>query len=95
MKRFRFDQFGYLRTVNTVRILVAGATGYVGSRLVSALIDEDHDGQLYQIFTMSVHPRNTIFFELIERIGARSFGSGNIKALYEAVELQRHLDRAA
>ena len=43
MKRFRFDQFGYLRTVNTVRILVAGATGYVGSRLVSALIDEDHD----------------------------------------------------
>jgi len=59
------------------------------------LVDEDHDGQLYQIFTMSVHPRNTIFFELIERIGSRSFGSGNIKALYEAVELQRHLDRAA
>jgi 4-hydroxymandelate synthase len=59
------------------------------------LIDEDHDGQLYQIFTMSVHPRNTIFFELIERIGARSFGTGNIKALYEAVELQRQLDRAA
>jgi 4-hydroxymandelate synthase len=53
------------------------------------LVDED------QIFTMSVHPRNTIFYELIERIGARSFGSGNIKALYEAVELQRHLDRAA
>lgn len=59
------------------------------------LIDEDHDGQLYQIFTMSVHPRNTIFFELIERLGARSFGSGNISALYAAVELQRHLDRAA
>lgn len=57
------------------------------------LVDEDHGGQLYQIFTMSVHPRNTIFFELIERLGAKSFGSGNIKALYEAVELQRHLDR--
>jgi 4-hydroxymandelate synthase len=59
------------------------------------LVDEDHDGQLYQIFSTSVHPRNTIFYELIERLGARSFGSGNITALYQAVELQRHLDRAA
>ncbi|WP_306748125.1 4-hydroxyphenylpyruvate dioxygenase [Saccharothrix yanglingensis] len=58
------------------------------------LVDEDHGGQLYQIFTMSTHPRNTIFFELIERLGATSFGSGNIKALYEAVELQRHLERS-
>lgn len=58
------------------------------------LVDEDHGGQLYQIFTMSTHPRNTIFFELIERLGAKSFGSGNIKALYEAVELQQQLDRA-
>jgi 4-hydroxymandelate synthase len=59
------------------------------------LVDEDHDGQLYQIFTASTHPRNTIFFELIERLGARTFGSGNITALYQAVELQRQLDRAA
>ena len=64
-------------------------------RARNILVDEDHDGQLYQIFTMSVHPRDTIFFELIERLGSRSFGSGNIKALYAAVELQRHLDRAA
>ena len=55
----------------------------------SVLVDEDHDGQLYQIFTKSVHPRNTIFMELIERLGARSFGSGNIASLYEAVELER------
>lgn len=59
------------------------------------LVDEDHDGQLCQIFAESVHPRNTIFYELIERLGARSFGSGNITALYQAVELQRHQDRAA
>lgn len=52
------------------------------------LIDEDHDGQLYQIFTRSVHPRGTVFFEVIERAGARSFGTGNIKALYSAVELE-------
>ncbi len=56
----------------------------------SVLVDEDHDGQLYQIFTKSVHPRNTIFMELIERLGASTFGSGNIASLYEAVELERH-----
>lgn len=53
------------------------------------LVDSDHDGQLFQIFTKSVHPRNTIFLEIIERLGARGFGSGNIKALYEAVERTR------
>ena len=56
------------------------------------LVDEDHDGQLFQIFTASEHPRGTMFFEVIERIGARSFGSNNIRALYEAVELQRTLE---
>ncbi|SDJ97358.1 4-hydroxymandelate synthase [Actinopolyspora mzabensis] len=53
------------------------------------LVDEDHDGQLYQIFTRSAHPRGTLFLEIIERFGARSFGSGNITALYEAAERQR------
>ncbi|WP_448321798.1 4-hydroxyphenylpyruvate dioxygenase [Streptomyces sp. CO7] len=53
------------------------------------LVDEDHDGQLFQIFTSSVHPKRTFFMEIIERMGARTFGSGNIKALYEAVERQR------
>ncbi|MBM7172981.1 4-hydroxyphenylpyruvate dioxygenase [Streptomyces sp. G44] len=53
------------------------------------LVDEDHDGQLFQIFTSSVHPKRTFFMEVIERMGARTFGSGNIKALYEAVERQR------
>ncbi|MGP4085006.1 4-hydroxyphenylpyruvate dioxygenase, partial [Streptomyces sp. KR55] len=46
------------------------------------LVDEDQDGQLLQIFTRSAHPRGTLFFEVIERLGARTFGSGNIKALY-------------
>ncbi len=58
-------------------------------RALNILVDEDHDGQLYQIFTRSVHPRNTFFMELIERLGARSFGSGNIASLYQAVELER------
>ncbi|MDO3685462.1 4-hydroxyphenylpyruvate dioxygenase [Micromonospora sp. C28ISP2-4] len=55
-------------------------------RELSILVDSDHDGQLLQIFTESMHVRRTLFLELIERRGARTFGSGNIKALYEAKE---------
>jgi 4-hydroxymandelate synthase len=58
-------------------------------RATNLLADEDHGGQLFQIFTASTHPRHTIFFEVIERQGAETFGSSNIKALYEAVELER------
>jgi 4-hydroxymandelate synthase len=64
-------------------------------RRLNVLVDEDHDGQLFQIFSRSTHPRNTFFVEVIERLGARTFGSGNIKALYEAVELQRGSEEAA
>jgi 4-hydroxymandelate synthase len=50
------------------------------------LVDRDHWGQLLQIFAESSHVRRTFFMEVIERRGARLFGSGNIKALYEAKE---------
>jgi 4-hydroxymandelate synthase len=60
-----------------------------GLRELNILVDEDHGGQLFQIFTRSTHPRRTIFFEVIERCGAETFGSANIKALYEAVEMER------
>lgn len=58
-------------------------------RSLNVLADEDHGGQLFQIFTQSVHPRRTFFLEIIERLGAITFGSSNIKALYEAVEAER------
>ncbi|AHH99492.1 4-hydroxyphenylpyruvate dioxygenase [Kutzneria viridogrisea] len=58
-------------------------------RELNILADADHAGQLYQIFTRSTHPRRTFFMEVIERLGAQTFGSGNIKALYEAVEQER------
>ncbi|GAA2266348.1 4-hydroxyphenylpyruvate dioxygenase [Streptomyces amakusaensis] len=58
-------------------------------RATNVLADEDHGGLLFQIFTASTHPRHTLFFEVIERQGAETFGSSNIKALYEAVELER------
>ncbi|MEW2528671.1 4-hydroxyphenylpyruvate dioxygenase [Streptomyces sp. NPDC047071] len=63
-------------------------------RSTHLLVDEDHGGQLFQIFTASAHPRGTLFYEVIERQGARTFGSANIKALYEAVELERTGRRA-
>ena len=56
---------------------------------LGVLVDTDHDGQLFQIFSRSTHPRGTLFFEVIERCGAQLFGSGNIRALYEAVEAQQ------
>ncbi|ACU38423.1 4-hydroxyphenylpyruvate dioxygenase [Actinosynnema pretiosum subsp. pretiosum] len=69
-----------------------GPTRYSTAELaeLNLLVDEDQDGKLYQIFARSTHPRGTFFFEIIERAGAHTFGSGNIKALYEAVEAERH-----
>jgi len=55
----------------------------------NVLVDRDHWGEVFQIFTQSMHARGTYFMEIIERRGARTFGSGNIKALYEAVERER------
>ncbi|MGH2748801.1 MAG: 4-hydroxyphenylpyruvate dioxygenase [Actinomycetota bacterium] len=50
------------------------------------LADKDEDGYLLQIFTKPVQDRPTVFFEVIERHGARGFGAGNFKALFEAIE---------
>lgn len=58
-------------------------------RELNILADRDHWGIMLQIFTESDHPRRTLFYELIDRRGARTFGSNNIKALYEAVERGR------
>ncbi|MEH1129396.1 4-hydroxyphenylpyruvate dioxygenase [Micromonospora sp. CPCC 206061] len=53
------------------------------------LVDRDHWGEMFQIFTESPFERRTFFFELIERHGALTFGSNNIRALYEAKERSR------
>ena len=56
---------------------------------LNILADRDRWGQMFQIFSRSTHERRTFFIELIERQGALTFGSRNIKALYEALEEQR------
>jgi 4-hydroxyphenylpyruvate dioxygenase len=55
------------------------------------LIDRDEEGYLLQIFTRPVQSRPTLFFEIIQRKGARSFGKGNFKALFEAIEREQEL----
>ena len=65
-----------------------GATDLPVERLrpLGILVDRDHWGQMYQIFAKSMHIRRTFFWELIERHGARTFGTSNIPALYAAKE---------
>jgi 4-hydroxyphenylpyruvate dioxygenase len=53
------------------------------------LIDRDEEGYLLQIFTRPIEPRPTLFFEIIQRKGAKSFGKGNFKALFEAIEREQ------
>jgi 4-hydroxyphenylpyruvate dioxygenase len=53
------------------------------------LVDRDDEGYLLQIFTKPVEDRPTVFYEIIQRKGARSFGKGNFKALFEAIEREQ------
>jgi 4-hydroxyphenylpyruvate dioxygenase len=53
------------------------------------LVDRDHEGYLLQLFSKPVEDRPTLFFEIIQRKGARSFGKGNFKALFEAIEREQ------
>ena len=56
---------------------------------LNVLVDRDEEGYLLQIFTKPVQDRPTMFFEIIQREGAQSFGKGNFKALFEAIEREQ------
>lgn len=58
---------------------------------LNILIDRDDEGYLLQLFTKPVQDRPTVFFEIIQRCGAKSFGKGNFKALFEAIEREQGL----
>jgi 4-hydroxyphenylpyruvate dioxygenase len=60
-------------------------------RELGILVDRDDEGYLLQIFTKPVEDRPTLFYEIIQRKGARSFGKGNFKALFEAIEREQAL----
>ena len=56
---------------------------------LSILVDADEDGYLLQIFTKPVEDRPTLFYEIIQRMGAKGFGAGNFKALFESIEREQ------
>jgi 4-hydroxyphenylpyruvate dioxygenase len=58
---------------------------------LNILIDRDEEGYLLQLFTKPVQDRPTVFFEIIQRCGAKSFGKGNFKALFEAIEREQEI----
>ena len=75
---------------------VLGRVGQIDEDLkplseLGILIDRDDEGYLLQIFTKPVQDRPTLFFEIIQRKGAKSFGKGNFKALFEAIEHEQGL----
>ncbi|MCS6818444.1 MAG: VOC family protein, partial [Chitinophagales bacterium] len=58
---------------------------------LNILVDRDDEGYLLQLFTKPVQDRPTVFYEIIQRCGAKSFGKGNFKALFEAIEREQAL----
>jgi 4-hydroxyphenylpyruvate dioxygenase len=60
-------------------------------RALGILVDRDDEGYLLQLFSKPVQDRPTLFYEIIQRKGAKSFGKGNFKALFEAIEREQEL----
>jgi 4-hydroxyphenylpyruvate dioxygenase len=58
---------------------------------LNILVDRDDEGYLLQLFTKPVQDRPTVFYEIIQRCGAKSFGKGNFKALFESIEREQEL----
>ena len=86
----------FLETPETYYDDVGDRVGEIGEdwsdlRRLRILADRDDEGYLLQIFTKTVQDRPTLFFEVIERHGARGFGDGNFKALFEAIEREQAL----
>ncbi|MEL6304185.1 MAG: 4-hydroxyphenylpyruvate dioxygenase [Bacteroidota bacterium] len=86
----------FLRVPDTYYEVVTDRVGKIDEDIaplkeLGILVDRDDEGYLLQIFTRPVEPRPTMFFEIIQRKGAQSFGKGNFKALFEAIEREQEL----
>jgi 4-hydroxyphenylpyruvate dioxygenase len=86
----------FLDTPETYYDDVQGRVGEINEsyddlRRLRILADRDDDGYLLQIFTKTAQDRPTLFFEVIERHGATTFGEGNFKALFESIEREQAL----
>lgn len=86
----------FLRVPNTYYADLIERVGHIDEEIeelakLGILVDRDDDGYMLQIFTKPLEDRPTVFFEIIQRKGARSFGKGNFKALFEALEREQDL----
>jgi 4-hydroxyphenylpyruvate dioxygenase len=94
--RLRNQGIDFLRVPSTYYEQLSQRVGHIDEPLdrlseLGILVDRDDEGYMLQIFTKPVEDRPTLFFEIIQRKGSRSFGKGNFKALFEAIEREQAL----
>lgn len=96
VKKLRSRGVEFLKVPDTYYDAVLDRVGKIDEDIaplkeLGVLVDRDDEGYLLQIFTKPIEPRPTMFFEIIQRKGALSFGKGNFKALFEAIEREQEL----
>jgi 4-hydroxyphenylpyruvate dioxygenase len=94
VRALRHNDVSFLRVPRAYYDLLPDRVGKIDEDLdelaeLGILVDRDDEGYMLQIFTKPVEDRPTLFFEIIERHGSRSFGKGNFKALFEAIEREQ------
>ena len=94
VNKLREQGIEFLRVPHTYYTELQGRVGKIDEPVdelenLGILVDRDDEGYMLQIFTRPVEDRPTLFFEIIQRKGSRSFGKGNFKALFEALEREQ------
>jgi 4-hydroxyphenylpyruvate dioxygenase len=94
VRKLRANGIEFLRVPDTYYELLPGRVGKIKESLdeineLGILVDRDDEGYLLQIFSRPIQDRPTVFVEIIQRHGARGFGKGNFKALFESLELEQ------
>jgi 4-hydroxyphenylpyruvate dioxygenase len=96
VSKLRAQGVEFLRVPNTYYDTLEKRCGRIDEPVdrladLGVLVDRDDEGYMLQIFTKPVEDRPTLFYEIIQRKGSRSFGKGNFKALFEAIEREQEL----
>jgi 4-hydroxyphenylpyruvate dioxygenase len=96
VSRMQSQGVEFLTVPHTYYTELAARIGHIDEPIeelerLGILVDRDDEGYMLQIFTRPVEDRPTLFYEIIQRKGSRSFGKGNFKALFEAIEREQEL----
>jgi len=96
VSRMQAQGVDFLNVPHSYYTELAGRVGHIDEPIeelerLGILVDRDEEGYMLQIFTRPVEDRPTLFYEIIQRKGSRSFGKGNFKALFEAIEREQAL----